>query len=70
MMLKIYLGEVAIFCQQFAWDAKLRSKNHEVAQQFINLAYSCGLMFGREISVIAFRQWFSNFFDLRHITNL
>jgi len=38
---------------------KLRSMLHEVAWQFNNLAYSSGLMFGRDISAIAFSSLFS-----------
>jgi len=39
---------------------KLRSTVDEVAWEFINLAYSCGLMFGRVISTIALRSLFSS----------
>jgi len=39
---------------------KRRSKVHEVAWQFKNVASSSGLMFGRVISTIAFRSLFSS----------
>jgi len=55
-----YLARNSDFCQQFRSMLKLRSSLHEAAWQFNNLAYSSGLMFGRVISTIDFRQLFSS----------
>jgi len=53
---------MAIFYQQFAQHAKTLASStvHDTAWQFNNLVCSCGLMFDRVISTIAFRSLFSS----------